>query len=172
MLAYKQSLDHDHANRPTLYQICTKPFSIPPNSHGACLLNGQHACLLVTHRRKDVPLLFRVPSAFAYHSDDDSESDGISLCCLKWHLFFSIIFLSGANILWDNILKFRLYYQNMLSFISNGSKKHMWSTCLLKLRTVAGNERGSYSASETVEFLCTLKIFSFWHREIRVSQKV
>lgn len=84
----------------------------------------------------------------------------------KMALFFSVnLFRNGANTHWDNILKFRLYYQNMLSFITNGSTKHMWFTCLFKLRSTVGNEGSSYSASKTT-FLCTLKPSSFLlHRD-------
>lgn len=39
--------------------------------------------------------------------------------------------------MWDKILRFRVHYQNMSSFISHGSKNHMWSTCLFELRTMA-----------------------------------
>lgn len=59
-LDYKQSLDHDLADRPALHLVYKKSPICPPDSHGACSLSEQHACLLVTHRRKKVPLLFKV----------------------------------------------------------------------------------------------------------------
>lgn len=84
-----------------------------------------------------------------------------TLALPKMVLFFSVnLFRNGANTHWDNILKFQLYYQNMLSFITNGSTKHTWFICLFKLRSTVGNEGSSYSASKTT-FLCTLKPSSF-----------
>lgn len=99
ILAYKHSVNPDLAVRPALHLIYKKSSSCQTDHHRARPWNRQHGCLLMTHGRKKVPLLFKVLKACAQHSDADSESYGISLCCLRWHLVFSINFLHGANTL-------------------------------------------------------------------------